>query len=183
MQAIEEKNSAGRALVDAMMAFDMPVLPLSAQVLHRYGRVMSEVSPLHGKLPLRSVPKECYQNSARAVLWPEFLEGGSGDALYYCEGYAASKGLGIPIEHAWLCDGQGRVIDPTWKEAGIDYFGVTFSREFIAEFASVTRYFGVFCNLYLMPSKVKKAGQGFEYLASGVMTLEQVKADYAHTHA
>lgn len=35
--------------------------------------------------------------------------------LRYTEGYAIERtGLPLAIQHAWLSDGEGRVLDPTW---------------------------------------------------------------------
>lgn len=49
--------------------------------------------------------KECYRNA-----WISTC--GRSDLKYY-EGYVASKGIPIPIEHAWLVNADGMIIDPT----------------------------------------------------------------------
>lgn len=43
--------------------------------------------------------------------------------LHYYEGQATTESLGVPLEHAWLVDAEGKVWDATWKD-GADYFGV-----------------------------------------------------------
>lgn len=59
--------------------------------------------------------------------------------VYYVEGYAVDRQLGIPMEHAWLVDNRGSVIDPTWDDPEEnDYFGIAFKREFVVKFAGVT---------------------------------------------
>ena len=61
--------------------------------------------------------KNCYSNCLRIA---------TRDSGYqYVEGYGMSV---IPIEHAWLVNENGEVIDPTWVLTGehftTDYFGV-----------------------------------------------------------
>ncbi len=53
--------------------------------------------------------------------------------IFYVEGYAINVvDLPIPIEHAWLVDGDGTVIDPTWPNAGDHvYYGVAFKLEVV----------------------------------------------------
>lgn len=62
----------------------------------------------------------CYANAARYVL--------EHDKLHYCEGYALSLRLPIPVPHAWVVDDDGHAIDPTWDypEGEAFYFGVPF---------------------------------------------------------
>lgn len=76
--------------------------------------------------------KHCYCNSVRALVCqgPD-----AADKFFYCEGYAMEKGgVWLPVQHAWLVDGAGRVIDPTWPDASEHvYFGVTFRSSFVLE--------------------------------------------------
>lgn len=69
--------------------------------------------------------KECYYNCQKLALL------GIGE---YCEGYADGS---IPVEHAWLVDGDGTVIDPTWAAnenlVGGSYFGVKIPEDLIRE--------------------------------------------------
>lgn len=79
--------------------------------------------------------KECFKNAAQLIMrdWD--------DALTYCEGYA-DTGV-FPVHHAWVVDGEGRVIDTTWRERGRygheapasdwRYFGVPFTRHGLYE--------------------------------------------------
>lgn len=68
--------------------------------------------------------KQCFYNAAMLSL--------ENDDLYYTEGYAS--GFGLFVEHAWVQNAQGDVIDPTW--AGINnadeeavYIGIPWTRE------------------------------------------------------
>ena len=64
----------------------------------------------------RAKPKRCFDNAFRIAL--------KNASLKYCEGFACSI---IPVEHAWLVDQDGSVIDPTWwrlQPRPQHYFGV-----------------------------------------------------------
>lgn len=50
--------------------------------------------------------------------------------LKYFEGQATTKSLGVPLEHAWLVDEDGRVWDATWAD-GEDYFGVQIPNDYV----------------------------------------------------
>jgi hypothetical protein len=62
--------------------------------------------------------KECFSNSMRIAI--------ADGSLKYYEGYATHI---IPTSHAWIVDGKGEVIDPTYCLLGdpnptVDYFGM-----------------------------------------------------------
>jgi hypothetical protein len=40
------------------------------------------------------------------------------DDLTYVEGWAIEAQYGLPLEHAWLVDGEGNIVDPTWWKLG-----------------------------------------------------------------
>ncbi len=48
--------------------------------------------------------KQCYHNA-----WISL----SSRSFRYFEGYEMSKGIPIPIEHAWLVSANGKIVDPT----------------------------------------------------------------------
>jgi len=87
-------------------------------------------APLTARLP-RLVPKACFANSQKTVA--RAVAAGK-EPLTYCEGFACSGSLSVmyPIHHAWLIDGEGRVVDRTWEfpEASV-YFGVAFSTDYV----------------------------------------------------
>ena len=51
--------------------------------------------------------------------------------LTYCEGFAIAKGATDAIEHAWVTDGTGRAIDPTWPMGGVAYAGVPLQKMYV----------------------------------------------------
>ncbi|WP_378941208.1 hypothetical protein [Mesorhizobium sp. ANAO-SY3R2] len=112
----------------ALLADSEPKFGAAAALL-RYGQ---EFEP-KGELPSwiqRGAPKECFANTARALL----ARIGSGRRdIRYAEGYAVDRvGIPLPIQHAWLVDVNGFAIDPTWSD-GADhlYFGIAFKTDFI----------------------------------------------------
>lgn len=112
-------------------------IPPFIQILVEHGTRMyaKQVPRITGKSPMG----QCYRNSALLA-----IDGG----LTYCEGFAMKEGL-IPMEHAWLIDRDGKVIDPTW-EGNNEYFGVAFREDFVMEFAETTKYYGIGPNLYMI---------------------------------
>jgi hypothetical protein len=54
--------------------------------------------------------------------------------LIYCEGEAIYPHGDIELAHAWCIDQDGRVIDPTWNNQGLEYFGVPFDPAFLNQF-------------------------------------------------
>ncbi|MBB5494746.1 hypothetical protein HNR07_005883 [Nocardiopsis metallicus] len=50
--------------------------------------------------------------------------------LHYVEGYAFSGDFDFPIGHAWCARSDGRVVDPTWGDAGTAYYGVALTQAF-----------------------------------------------------
>jgi hypothetical protein len=70
--------------------------------------------------------KACYYN-AQMLLLDNRKEG-----LKYFEGYATTKTLGLPLEHAW-CIYKGKVVDVSWKEDGDEYFGVEIPLDFVSK--------------------------------------------------
>lgn len=60
---------------------------------------------------------ECYMNAAQIAL--------ESNEYDYCQGYAVSAKLGIPLEHAWLVRRSDRAaFCVTWEEGMTDCYGV-----------------------------------------------------------
>lgn len=97
--------------------------------LMQYGRWMDTYADMPSWMPV-GVRKQCYGNCLKAL---HAAIGARRDDIHYAEGYAIeTTGLPVLIQHAWLIDGKGRVIDPTWNDhANHIYFGVTFETEFV----------------------------------------------------
>lgn len=73
--------------------------------------------------------KQCFDNVTRIVI--ERLDAGD-TSIHYAEGYAMDAELAIPMQHAWLVDADGKVIDPTWRDVADNlYFGVVFETDFV----------------------------------------------------
>lgn len=103
--------------------------------------------------PFKGRPKQCFQNCFEA-LWnyPE---------LSYCEGFAIDDDLPIAISHAWLVNDALEVIDPTLNDktsTGATYFGVIFSTEFVVEFATKTKHYGILDSDFLNNHQLLREG-------------------------
>lgn len=62
--------------------------------------------------------KACFGNALmRSVLY----------GYRYIEGYAMAPKIGLPIHHAWNADKDWNLIDSTWMNTGLAYYGVEFS--------------------------------------------------------
>jgi hypothetical protein len=64
----------------------------------------------------------CFQNAS--------LRAKRDASLTYCEGYAWNV---IPVLHAWLVDGDGQLIETTWREVGSAYYGIRFRTDYVWE--------------------------------------------------
>ena len=81
--------------------------------------------------------KECYYNSQVALLNCDKL-----DQFEYCEGFAMSENVPIPIQHGWLRHKKTKnVIDLTWQSEdvksvprkGCKYFGIVINKRDVME--------------------------------------------------
>jgi len=67
--------------------------------------------------------------------------------LKYVEGYACVHG--VALQHAWVVDENGFIIDPTWSETNpekrihSDYFGVEFSTRYLKRATLLNGYYGL----------------------------------------
>lgn len=63
-------------------------------------------------------PSACFYNASRLARRRR--------GYRYVEGYAAADigGSAFPTHHAWNLDREGKLIDTTWKDIGLAYFGV-----------------------------------------------------------
>lgn len=80
--------------------------------------------------------KECFANASKLAL--------ERSDLTYVEGYAMiNDRLPLPIAHAWCVDKKGRVVDNTWENPGVSYFGVPFKTSYLAKKLSETGVYGI----------------------------------------
>lgn len=76
------------------------------------------------------------------------------DSIFiYCEGYACSEQLGIPLHHAWCVHREtGEVYDPVWntkKTRGNSYCGLPMNLNFVRNVVNHTMTYGVLDSLWL----------------------------------
>lgn len=76
------------------------------------------------------------------------------DSIFiYCEGYASSEQLGIPLHHAWCVNREtGEVYDPVWntkKTKGNSYCGLPMNLNFVRKVIMYTKQYGVLDSLWL----------------------------------
>lgn len=79
--------------------------------------------------------KECFRNAAQRAL--------RDPGLAYAEGYVHAV---IPIEHAWLVDKDGCVVDPTLRNGDgrvQNYFGVAIRTSYLMKTLSRNKCYGV----------------------------------------
>jgi hypothetical protein len=84
----------------------------------------------------------CYMNAATQVF--------ENHDLTYVEGYASV--YGIPIQHAWVIDREGQIIERTMTEEPVDrnleYFGVEFSTAYLMQAVLKNEYYGLLGGFY-----------------------------------
>lgn len=118
-------------------------LEFMAKAGHHYSQFLLKHGRAWGTGPQtyageRDEAKMCFSNAGSRVI--------EDDKLTYVEGFATS--FGVPIEHAWMVDEDGIVIDPTWWLSERDtepheYYGVAFSTEYLKERILETGYWGI----------------------------------------
>lgn len=114
-----------------------------ASALLKHGRFFR---PRQRKIDwLRLGPKRACFNNATAYAVAR-------NDVFYAEGYAIEPGLPFPVQHAWLVDAAGEVVDPTWDDTHEHvYFGIAFKRSFVAEtLARNNSEPGILVNLHLL---------------------------------
>lgn len=75
---------------------------------------------------------QCYRNAYYLAMEHD---------LQYVEGFA---GFYVPMEHAWVIDEAGNVIETTWKTPGVDYYGIVLPMPFVNRVLVET---GMYCVL------------------------------------
>lgn len=66
--------------------------------------------------------------------------------LAYAEGWALST-HGLPVQHAWCVTETGEVVETTWPEVGLSYFGIPFEKKSLVRYTLKTKVYGVFNDL------------------------------------
>lgn len=95
----------------------------------RHGQAMGDSTKSRVK---RGRMGYCYANASRlAMRNPEYI---------YCEGYAA---VVFPVMHGWCVNRDGQVVDPTWGEDGVDYFGIPIKRKYLMRALAIQGSYGL----------------------------------------
>lgn len=88
----------------------------------------------------RGTPRACFSNAFKYWLHHP--------GLHYCEGWAVGvTETMFPVHHAWCCDEERRIYDPTWDVTPLAhewYYGVVFDDKFTAANAVRTERAGIF---------------------------------------
>lgn len=109
----------------------------------RYGNVFQTIAESPEWLRIGQA-RDCFNNAtAYAVVR---------DDVFYAEGYALEPELPLPVQHAWLVDREGKVIDPTWKDTRDHaYFGIAFNQDFVRDqLVQNSGNAGILVNLHLL---------------------------------
>jgi len=78
--------------------------------------------------------KLCYMNSYHLTE----------QSYRYVEGFAiANISVQIPLQHAWVIDERDNVIETTWPESGLEYYGIIFDRELVDKVMLELRVYGI----------------------------------------
>lgn len=77
--------------------------------------------------------------------------------IFYVEGYALEPELPFPVQHAWLVDANGQVIDPTYEDTTDHvYFGIPFKRDFVFDILAKNKgQAGLLVNLHLLRRQLR----------------------------
>lgn len=119
----------------------------TAVFLNDFGREFTNI----GKAETLGEKGNCYQNALTLATL------GKPKGYLYCEGYAVSASLRIPLEHAWVAEEKtGLVIDPTWED-GVDYYGVAFDPFKALDIVlKRTKHWGILGNLWQIRTRSKR---------------------------
>lgn len=110
------------------------------------GRPYTQGAPFENRGPMR----ECYSNALSAAI--------HNPDLTYCEGYAVSGIITLPVQHAWVVNEAGEAIEVTWPYQNVQYYGIALNTDFVAGHTLRTGYHGVICNDWLDNHSLLRTG-------------------------
>jgi hypothetical protein len=120
----------------------------------QYGRAYTISA--HTYLGPREEPQACFANATHRAIHDS--------RLTYVEGYLFI--YGVAIQHAWLADADGFVIDPTIKDNDDDringYFGVPFRTEYVKKAVRANKVYGILDYYYAGKTAPKLYELGLE---------------------
>jgi hypothetical protein len=139
------RNSTGMAVAGE----PPPPLPMSAS-LHDLASC-GGLEQLH--VPFDSINHTHKYKGKLGFCYKEALHLALSDSIFiYCEGYASSEQLCIPLNHAWCVNRETReVYDPVWntkKTRGNAYNGIPFNVKFVTKVILHTEVYGVIDTLW-----------------------------------
>jgi hypothetical protein len=99
--------------------------------------------------------------------------------VFYAEGYAMEPKVPIPIQHAWLVDRTGAVIDATWDDNKEHvYFGIAFKHSLVSEvLANNGNEPGILVNIHLLRQHFRTAETLEDAITRGQASLESNDRD------
>lgn len=103
-------------------------------IVLKYGRAFE--APAHPRPEgiRKGRDKRCFMNSYRLTE----------QGYHYVEGFAIPNiSVAIPVQHAWVVDDNDNVIETTWPESGLEYYGIIFDREFVDKVMLELRVYGI----------------------------------------
>ncbi|CAB4130412.1 hypothetical protein UFOVP119_36 [uncultured Caudovirales phage] len=132
---MEQIAVARRAIINGQLPIERQDIPTMEEFVLRHALPARRGSVLPAGVPMDQ-PKDCYRNAAHLAI--------ANPGYTYCEGYAIRNSLPLPIQHAWVVDGIGRVIDSTWSEPErCQYLGVPFSRDELVRELTLNGVYGL----------------------------------------
>lgn len=129
----------------------MPDSPfIFSEWLLKYGKAMGPVIKRRGTGLRLGAKKQCYQNSFQA-LSRHMVDP---NEWFYTEGVVMREKLPIEIDHAWLSNAKGEVLDLTLrppmnkkrKQENDLYFGIPFEWDYVVHKTIEHGYYGLFSN-------------------------------------
>lgn len=114
-----------------------------ATALSKYGQMFLP-RPARPKWLLLGPKRACFSNSISYAVTRE--------DVFYAEGYAMEPEIPVPIQHAWLVDRAGAVIDTTWDNTKEHvYFGIAFTQSFVSTVLAISGNVpGILVNMHLL---------------------------------
>lgn len=104
------------------------------RVVFEHGRAFTPPVQPRPKGIRKGRNKMCFMNSAHLM----YSEG-----YRYTEGFAISATCPFPMQHAWVITEDDTVIETTWKESGLAYYGIVLEQDLMDKVLFETRTYGV----------------------------------------
>ncbi len=118
--------------------------------------------------------RQCYANCQRIVL--------NLRPYAYCDGFLYDDDFSIPVNHAWLLDSEGRIVDPTRalqndfgeERRSAEYFGMEVDRELLREISNFKGRWDWVLNEVLFPEWFERQKKTVEKHGRNVVVIGEV---------